>query len=153
MGLLRCGPDFMLGPRRGAVEEDATTLELGPGVCARSPHRVGRSLNLDRWHAHRFRECQSQVSDERGGCTYPGAQAGGDAGKGHTSEEVGQCTQFGCLHASAAQFPAPPGSDFLKAYQYVNTVKQFRDREVVGQVRGCVQRCARVALMRVARGG
>ena len=29
-------------------------------------------------------------------------------------------------------------SDFLKAYQYVNTVKQFRDREVVAQVRRCV---------------
>jgi len=28
-----------------------------------------------------------------------------------------------------------PKSDFLKAYQYVNTVKQFRDREVVSQVR------------------
>ena len=30
---------------------------------------------------------------------------------------------------------AQPKSDFLKAYQYVNTVKQFRDREVVSQVR------------------
>lgn len=28
-----------------------------------------------------------------------------------------------------------PKSDFLKAYQYVNTVKQFRDKEVVMQVR------------------
>ena len=28
-----------------------------------------------------------------------------------------------------------PKSDFLKAYQYVNAVKQFRDREVVNQVR------------------
>ena len=26
-------------------------------------------------------------------------------------------------------------SDFLKAYEYVNTVKMFRDREVVSQVR------------------
>ena len=31
-------------------------------------------------------------------------------------------------------------SDFLKAYQYVNTVKQFRDKEVVMQVRQCVPR-------------
>ena len=31
-----------------------------------------------------------------------------------------------------------PKSDFLKAYQYVNAVKQFRDREVVNQVRKCV---------------
>ena len=28
-----------------------------------------------------------------------------------------------------------PKSDFIKAYQYVNQVKQFRDRHVVVQVR------------------
>ena len=33
-------------------------------------------------------------------------------------------------------------SDFLKAYQYVNTVKLFRDREVVSQVRRCAPRAA-----------
>jgi len=31
-----------------------------------------------------------------------------------------------------------PKSDFLKAYTYVNKVKQFRDRHVVVQVRKCV---------------
>ena len=29
----------------------------------------------------------------------------------------------------------PSPSDFLKSYQYVNTVKQFRDKEVASQVR------------------
>ena len=50
-----------------------------------------------------------------------------------------------------------PKSDFLKAYTYVNQVKQFRDREVVGQVRQCA-RCsgrnrARLLLLRAARRG
>ena len=41
-----------------------------------------------------------------------------------------------------------PKSDFLKAYQYVNTVKQFRDREVVFQVRKYVApRCPASAQM------
>ena len=30
-----------------------------------------------------------------------------------------------------------PKSDFIKAYHYVNQVKQFRDRHVIVQVRKC----------------
>ena len=33
-----------------------------------------------------------------------------------------------------------PKSDFLKAYQYVNTVKQFRDKEIVQQVRSDLEK-------------
>ena len=31
-----------------------------------------------------------------------------------------------------------PKSDFIKAYKYVNQVKQFREKHVVVQVRKCV---------------
>jgi len=77
--------------RRGEVEEDSATLQLGPDFkTAKCLNNADVALILE-----------------------------------HKRE----------LYADKG---IAPKSDFLKAYHYVNTVKQFKDRDVVMQVRKCV---------------
>lgn len=99
-----------------------------------------------------------QGSDELGGRANPRTQAPDHAGKGRSTKEVrGSLPSRPAGSGRHAQpRPASPAlplrrSDFLKAYQYVNTVKQFRDREVVSQVRRYVHmRAARACAFEVA---
>ena len=59
-----------------------------------------------------------------------------------TAKETGQAPK---RHAAfylpcnnvCRQLYVSPRSDFLKAFDYVNRVKQFRDREAVTRARGC----------------
>lgn len=74
--------------RRGEVEEDSATLQLGPDFkTAKCLNNADVALIL---------EHKRELYAEKG---------------------------------------IAPKSDFLKAYHYVNTVKQFKDRDVVMQVR------------------
>lgn len=110
-----------IGPGRGGEEEDAAILKLGPGV-----HLASQNF---RYFAARFFTALSH--------TPLFAFSKTDFGKSSVTCLANAEVAF-LLEKKREMMQAKgilPPKDFLKAYQYVNTVKQFRDKEVMNQVR------------------
>ena len=111
--------------RRGVEEEDATYLRLGPGVRRRKhcPHRTRHTSHL----------------------TDPMRMADFLSEKVHCLMNADVALILERKRAYLEGKGIQPKPDFVKTYEYVNQVKQFRDQPVVKQVRKCAAAIARAA--------